>query len=1048
MELLGCVCALGFLALIVGAIMGMVAKNRTDQLLRRLDSVERKLAELRAERRREAPAPAADAEPAPMAPREPTPAAIWPVPEAAEAEALPPAEPVPMPAVEPEPLAPANAAREVVDALAAAPWPTETPAAAEPEAPPPPLPTTPAPRRRDDSTNQNDHFAGVEQALGMRWLTWIGVGLLFLGVAFFLKYAYDRDWLGNLFGPRLRIATAAAAALGLATCGWRSLRNGMQALGQGLLGGGQALLYLTIFAAFQPAALVVDEPLLGQTSAFALMVLVTAAGLALAVRLDAIAMAFLAVLGGFATPILIHGDRDARDLLCAYLLLLDLGVLLVASYRRWRALDLLAFAGTVVLFGGWFAAWHQLHPQPDATLLWLGAFHLVFVLLPIAHHWRHRTVVTVERFALALANVAWSLAYATWMLRDAAPRLLAALHFVGALLYLALGIATSRRVGDDRRTRDGFLALATLLLTLGLFQALPANATTTGWFAEAAVLLWLGHRHAHRTTRRAALVVLALAMLRTLVVHLPRADLGAALGWNPWFVTLLVASLGLAAFAAVHHRFATDASERRLGRACGIGAGLWALLVGSLEILRHAEGSPADWTRVTPALAVAWLQLVGALAFLQSAARRRAPTTFLAAFLPLLAGALATAIAYDRYPADAWPLANGCCLTGLALVGTLALAGRWSANVWPQPAFAASLFGLAQLALSALATIEAAAWLQRGDAQPAPGTIGQVLGWVWLGSAASGSLAAAAWSSRRTLVLAAIPLALAALAAFWQFGTALAPHRLIGNSRFLFAALLCTTLAAWRPLLRRLLATNAADHASATALALLLLYASCESVAWSHATQTGAASTSWIVWLFGATAVAGAAGGGFRAHRTGNRSLRGVALVALAAALLLPLMAYLTRWDAAWMFANLRAALVAAAVATATQWARVDARLHGLRWIAFAVALVGLTVEPPTWLLAHVQERAEAVRLALFSVTVVWIVIAPVLLVVGFRRDQRPVRLVALALFAATAAKLLLLDMSGAQQLYRILAFVLVGLVFVGASWLYHRVERRLAGRP
>jgi uncharacterized membrane protein len=38
-------------------------------------------------------------------------------------------------------------------------------------------------------------------------------------------------------------------------------------------------------------------------------------------------------------------------------------------------------------------------------------------------------------------------------------------------------------------------------------------------------------------------------------------------------------------------------------------------------------------------------------------------------------------------------------------------------------------------------------------------------------------------------------------------------------------------------------------------------------------------------------------------------------------------------------------------------------------------------------------------------------------------------------------------DMSGAQQLYRILAFVLVGIVFVVASWLYHRFERRLAAR-
>jgi len=46
-------------------------------------------------------------------------------------------------------------------------------------------------------------------------------------------------------------------------------------------------------------------------------------------------------------------------------------------------------------------------------------------------------------------------------------------------------------------------------------------------------------------------------------------------------------------------------------------------------------------------------------------------------------------------------------------------------------------------------------------------------------------------------------------------------------------------------------------------------------------------------------------------------------------------------------------------------------------------------------------------------------------------------------LSGAPAAKLLVLDMSGAQQLYRILAFVLVGLVFVGASWLYPRPARR-----
>ena len=205
--------------------------------------------------------------------------------------------------------------------------------------------------------------------------------------------------------------------------------------------------------------------------------------------------------------------------------------------------------------------------------------------------------------------------------------------------------------------------------------------------------------------------------------------------------------------------------------------------------------------------------------------------------------------------------------------------------------------------------------------------------------------------------------------------------------------------------------------------------------------------TAWTVWLLGATAVTAAAGGWWRARATGNRSLRAVAAGALAAAMVLPLLVYTIGWPADYMFLNLRAALVAAAVAVALRWAHGDALATRLRWVAFGVGLVGLTAEPPAWFLANVAERAEAERLSLFAITVTWVVTAAALLVVGLRRDVRPARLVALALFTLTAAKLLLLDMSGAQQLYRILAFVLVGLVFVAASWAYHRVAKRLAVR-
>ncbi len=37
--------------------------------------------------------------------------------------------------------------------------------------------------------------------------------------------------------------------------------------------------------------------------------------------------------------------------------------------------------------------------------------------------------------------------------------------------------------------------------------------------------------------------------------------------------------------------------------------------------------------------------------------------------------------------------------------------------------------------------------------------------------------------------------------------------------------------------------------------------------------------------------------------------------------------------------------------------------------------------------------------------------------------------------------------MQGAQQIWRILAFILTGVVLIAASFVYHRLEQRLSGR-
>jgi hypothetical protein len=446
-----------------------------------------------------------------------------------------------------------------------------------------------------------------------------------------------------------------------------------------------------------------------------------------------------------------------------------------------------------------------------------------------------------------------------------------------------------------------------------------------------------------------------------------------------------------------------------------------------------------------PVLAAAWLQLAGAGAFLAWARWRHSATMLHAGLLPLAAAAIATGIAYDAYPAAAWPVLNGACLTGtaaIAMLVTFALqAERCGAATSLRPAW----LGTAQLAVTALATLETAACLQRGDAAPTSRTVAAWLGWVWFGLGVAGTSLGASLANARVFILGLLPLLLSCFVPLVTFTGPLAPYALVANARFLFAVATSVAIAALRrPLLRFGQRPNA-DLVGAVAFALLLLWSGFEVVAWGRTDHSDPEAVAWIVWLLGVTAVLATIGGAWRAHATGNPVLRGLARTVLLASTTFPFAVYLTWFGADWMFANPRFLLVAGAIAALLLWRRLEPQRTFLGPTALGVALLGLTVESPAWFFEHIAESSEAARLAKFAITVTWVASASVLLGVGFRLHRRGLRLTALGLFVLTAVKLLALDMSGAQQLYRILAFVLVGVVFVGASWLYHRVERRLA---
>jgi hypothetical protein len=260
---------------------------------------------------------------------------LAPRPEARPAPAAPPAPP-PMPAPAP-PAAPAP----VVAPPSVPPPPIPPPA----EVPPPRIPPPAVPPRPAPAAPGRD----LESLLGANWLSKLGIAAIVLAAAFFLKYAFDSNWIGATARVAIGlVASAALIAFGQVLLG----RERYRAYAQVLASGGIVIFFLSIYAAFN------FYHLIGFTAAFAALALGAVAASALALANNTQAVALICLLGAFLTPVLIRRETGyltpPGDLLrlYAYLAALNVWSALLVRARSWSATNWLSFIATWIIFFG------------------------------------------------------------------------------------------------------------------------------------------------------------------------------------------------------------------------------------------------------------------------------------------------------------------------------------------------------------------------------------------------------------------------------------------------------------------------------------------------------------------------------------------------------------------------------------------------------------------------------------------------------------------------------------------------------------------------
>lgn len=210
-----------------------------------------------------------------------------------------------------------------------------------------------------------------EQFMGVKLFAWIGGLALFLGVAFFVKYSFDN----NLISPEVRVALSFLAGLALLAGGAVLKRKDYTVTSQTLCATGVLILYAATFASHS----IYHFRYFSLGPAFLLMVLITATAFFLSVRMNAVAIAILGLVGGFLTPFLLASGRDNAVGLFGYIALLNVGLMAVALNRRWNHLVLMGAVGTVLTELAWVGNFFAVEKFYTAMSVFL-AFNLLFLL--------------------------------------------------------------------------------------------------------------------------------------------------------------------------------------------------------------------------------------------------------------------------------------------------------------------------------------------------------------------------------------------------------------------------------------------------------------------------------------------------------------------------------------------------------------------------------------------------------------------------------------------------------------------------------------------
>ena len=373
--------------------------------------------------------------------------------------------------------------------------PIQKPSAPKPITPKPPTPKhrrspkppTPKPRTPRKTPHldklRSKLGSNIERYIGENLIAFIGIIVLVIGVSIGVKYSIEHA----LISPLTRVILGYLVGAVLLALGIK-LKKNYDSFSSVLVSGAIVILYFITFSAYS------FYDLIPQAMAFLLMVVFTTFTIIAALNYNKQVIALIGLVGAYAVPLLLGVIEDDSTVLFAYMVIINIGILVLAFKKYWKVLYYSSFALTWLTYGIWYfsnysRAGHVLM-IPSFILLFFLTFYTTF----LAYKLLRQEKFVYSDISLLLMNsfIFYGFGFAIIEDMNLGKELMGLFTLANAFVHFAVSIIIYKQKLADKNLFYLVSGLVLVFVAIAIPIQLDGNWVTLMWLGQALLLFIIG----------------------------------------------------------------------------------------------------------------------------------------------------------------------------------------------------------------------------------------------------------------------------------------------------------------------------------------------------------------------------------------------------------------------------------------------------------------------------------------------------------------------------------------------------------------------------